>query len=379
VKKTSASSSRIPEKDLASPDVHDKTQHGGPSSCTICAEQELSDLLGVENELKRIECYKISRLGASTVASMVVFERGNPAKSAYRHFPVRSSASDEDNGFKSISELLHRRMSCLTPHLPTGVIIRRATRKEARKFYAICVALDRWIDEWNDGSVVFVAVRDEEIVAGAREWISSEGRSTIVDVWVREDERGARLGLALMSRTIYAISAQEVHIDCVPSLEPYYAELGFKKIDRTQTPDILEPDELPDSIVMALNKSESDVSSWSYATPDLIVLYGGKSLLSAVLDNVKLTDSTHIVGFGRQIELLIRPSGRSVVKHPPKTRKAGRGKGDVSPRNNKIHRNGIRYSFDIIRLPESSDAFHLVMRLRDEANRFAYEGASKLR
>ncbi len=178
---------------------------------------------------------------------------------AKNHSPSSPGITDEGGASKPMVEQRRRGPDSLAPQLPSGVVVRRATRKDARKFHAICSALDRWIDEWTDASLVYVAVRGEEVVAGAREWITSDGRSTIVDVWVKEDERGARLGHAVMRHMIDAVSAEEVYIDCVPSLEAYYAELGFKKIDRSLTPDILEPDELPGSIVMILSKSGSDV------------------------------------------------------------------------------------------------------------------------
>jgi GNAT superfamily N-acetyltransferase len=139
--------------------------------------------------------------------------------------------------------------------LPAGVEIRRPTQNDSGNFYAICVAMERWIDDWADDSLVFVAVRDGELVGGIREWKTCDERTVLVDLWVREDVRGCRLGHALIRRMIDAVSAQDVYLDCVRSLEPYYAELGFETMDRSLAPDILEADELPESIVMVLNKA----------------------------------------------------------------------------------------------------------------------------
>lgn len=60
------------------------------------------------NLFGRIECYDISHIsGTSTVASMVVFENGAPAKSEYRKFHIKSH--DQNNDVASMKEVLMRR------------------------------------------------------------------------------------------------------------------------------------------------------------------------------------------------------------------------------------------------------------------------------
>ncbi len=62
----------------------------------------------VVNLFGRIEGYDISNIsGTSTVASMVVFENGAPAKSEYRKFRIRSVSGTDD--FASLRETLIRR------------------------------------------------------------------------------------------------------------------------------------------------------------------------------------------------------------------------------------------------------------------------------
>jgi excinuclease ABC subunit C len=61
---------------------------------------------------KHIEAFDISNLaGKHTVASMVVFENGQPKKSEYRKFKIRSVAGSDD--FRSMAEVLERRMTGL--------------------------------------------------------------------------------------------------------------------------------------------------------------------------------------------------------------------------------------------------------------------------
>ncbi|MEZ4507260.1 MAG: excinuclease ABC subunit UvrC [Thermomicrobiales bacterium] len=72
------------------------------------ALHELSDALDLPRLPRRIECFDISNLqGTNTVASMVVFEDGRPAKREYRRFNIKSV--DGPNDFASMHEVIRRR------------------------------------------------------------------------------------------------------------------------------------------------------------------------------------------------------------------------------------------------------------------------------
>ena len=69
----------------------------------------LRDLLDLEVEPRRIECFDISNIqGSDVVASLVVFEDGLPRKPDYRTFRVRSLAGLPDD-FASMREVVGRR------------------------------------------------------------------------------------------------------------------------------------------------------------------------------------------------------------------------------------------------------------------------------
>src|SRR5947199_5662510 len=56
----------------------------------------------------RIECYGISHVqGTNQVASMVVFENGQPRRSAYRRFKIKHQEGNND--FLSMQEVIGRR------------------------------------------------------------------------------------------------------------------------------------------------------------------------------------------------------------------------------------------------------------------------------
>ena len=78
---------------------------------TTDALKELSDILNVEN-INRIEGYDISNIsGTNNVASMVVFENGEPAKKEYRKFKIKTVEGAND--FACLQETLKRRLQSL--------------------------------------------------------------------------------------------------------------------------------------------------------------------------------------------------------------------------------------------------------------------------
>jgi excinuclease ABC subunit C len=69
----------------------------------------LRDLLDLDVEPRRIECFDVSNIqGSDVVASMVCFEAGLPKKSEYRKFRVRGLAGVPDD-FASMREVVGRR------------------------------------------------------------------------------------------------------------------------------------------------------------------------------------------------------------------------------------------------------------------------------
>ena len=75
---------------------------------TVGAAENLGKILGMDRYPRRIEGYDISNTqGEQSVASMVVFIDGEPAKKEYRHFRIKTVEGAND--FASLYETLHRR------------------------------------------------------------------------------------------------------------------------------------------------------------------------------------------------------------------------------------------------------------------------------
>jgi excinuclease ABC subunit C len=69
---------------------------------------ELAGSLGLTGTCRRIECFDVSNIqGSDAVASMVVFEDGNPAPGQYRRFRIRTVEGPND--FASMHEVVRRR------------------------------------------------------------------------------------------------------------------------------------------------------------------------------------------------------------------------------------------------------------------------------
>lgn len=73
------------------------------------AVKRLAQVLDLPRLPERMECFDISHIqGTETVASMVVFEHGKPAKKEYRKFKLRTTEGKPDD-FKSMAEIMERR------------------------------------------------------------------------------------------------------------------------------------------------------------------------------------------------------------------------------------------------------------------------------
>lgn len=71
---------------------------------------QLQEFLRLKNIPNRMECYDISHIqGTDKVASMVVFVNGEPCKSHYRKFKIKTVEGNND--FASLQETLKRRLS----------------------------------------------------------------------------------------------------------------------------------------------------------------------------------------------------------------------------------------------------------------------------
>ncbi len=100
--------------ELAHSNAYDAmTKHGSEEERKLLrtsgAVKQLGELLNLPTLPNRIECFDISHIsGTDKVASMVVFEGGEPKKSHYRKFKIKTVEGNND--FASMREVLTRRL-----------------------------------------------------------------------------------------------------------------------------------------------------------------------------------------------------------------------------------------------------------------------------
>ncbi len=88
----------------------DKIKH--KDDMTVQACKRLKELLSLKRYPRRMECYDISHIsGVDKVGSMVVFIDGEPDKSSYRRFKIKTVEGNND--FASLKEVLTRRLDKL--------------------------------------------------------------------------------------------------------------------------------------------------------------------------------------------------------------------------------------------------------------------------
>ena len=94
-------------------------QQVGMTGRDATALEELRQLLGLEQTPSYIECYDISHTaGTDPVAAMVVFENGQPLRSAYRKFRIKEAQGGDD--YAAMAEVLSRRLEEYLQHQEKG-------------------------------------------------------------------------------------------------------------------------------------------------------------------------------------------------------------------------------------------------------------------
>ena len=312
------------------------------------ALEELKTVLKLADAPKRIECYDISHLsGTETVGSMVVFKKGEAYKPDYRQFRLRSTVGKIDD-YKSIEEVISRRLNYLPAKLPDGYKIRKAKKTDFG--FIEKTAKKEPINTLNlDYKQFYVLEKNKKIAGFGRLHSLSEKVDEISSLWVDKNERGSKFGHHIIRKLIDKSKNNRVYLECAKNFEDYYLNIGFEsliqppteiagKIARCRCADVIKQSKSTHGIVyMAYQKKKKDFSFESY--PDLIVIDGGKGQLSAaqqVLFNKGL--NIPIIGLAKENEEVFVP-GKS----------------------------------DHIGLSKNSDASYLLQRIRDEAHRFALE------
>jgi excinuclease ABC subunit C len=301
------------------------------------ALKELKEVLKLPEEPKRIECFDISHLsGTETVGSMVVFKKGRPMNADYRQFRLRTTV-DQNDDFKSMNEVVTRRLNYLPAKLPEGYKLRKAKKDDEK-------AIDEaWKNlEEKDVKQFHIIEHKNKVVALGRIHTLSEKVDELNGLWVSEKQRGKRLGYFILRKLIETSQKKRLYMFCNANLKEYYLKIGFELIHKApkemadkvrrviqQTGEPFEP------LYMAYQKRKKDRSFTAW--PDLMVIDGGKGQLSAAMEAIE--------GKGMKIPIISLAKREEEVFVPGKS--------------------------EPINLKNNSEGSYLLQRIRDEAHRFA--------
>jgi excinuclease ABC subunit C len=323
--------------ELAEKNAHEKAKQAeasweAESRNVEAALDGLRELLSLSGDPKRIEGYDISHTGGTeTVGSMVVMIDGKPRNDQYRNFTIHTMARGVIDDYRSLKEVLTRRLRHLTNAFEreraewekNGIIIGKARKADGAV-----------LPEGTDYKEWIVARHEEQIVARAR-LTGPLSATELRDIWTDESFGDGHLLPFLIRTILHSRKKGKVYTLVAPAYEQAYGSLGFRHVLK---PPAFIADRVTEEAGCFVydpiqNKTDSSLSS----CPDLLVIDGGKGQLNTVVDVLRnLRLDIPVIGLAKREEEVFVPD-RS----------------------------------DPVLFPQDSPAKFLLMRLRDEAHRFA--------
>ena len=312
--------------------------------------KELKKLLKLKDEPKRIECYDISHLaGTDTVGSMIVFTKGPPDKNMYRKFRVQS-VQDKPDDYKSLEEVLTRRLSRLTVKIAAkDYKLKKATKKTTPEIQEI-LKKEKLLTKDFDKQTHYHLEDPKKKIAGTLNLLEiNENIAELQGLYINPKHRGKKLGHKLITEVCLKSKAKRIYIACKKELAEYYARLGFEPI-KTIPKELKNAclkcrDITGQTIWYAIEKKRLKPDASFSKIPDLIVIDGGKGQLSSATKVLKkLKIDLPVISIAKQEEEIFLPTQKPSIK-----------------------------------LDRNSPTLKLIQRARDEAHRFAITYNRKLR
>lgn len=307
------------------------------------ALSRLAEVLRMKN-LKRIEGFDISHLsGNETVGSMVVFENGKPKREHYRHFKMRTVSGKPDD-YRSMEEVLMRRLKYLQKN--ESLRIAKARKKDSTLIKSWGTAV-KWSElmknpDWQNFYLLF---HKKKPVGMARLIAVKENIFMIEAVYVIPEYRGGLLSYTFMQKLIARIKNKKVrlYISVEDHLLNHWMTFGFVRV-HTAPDEVMKRNTFFEKLdntrytVLAYYPGQKKKIDPSFsATPDLLVIDGGKGQLSTALFVLKrLNQGIPAISLAKRLEEIYLPE-------------------EAAP----------------LLLSEGDEALKLLQRIRDESHRFA--------
>ncbi len=302
------------------------------------ALNELQASLKLSALPKRIEGYDISHLGGTeTVGSMVVMQNGKPANKEYRSFTLRTVKDGEIDDYKSLREVLRRRLRYLVDEREQwkakGITIAKALKKEQTRIAEILPGNG----EKTGKNICMVARKSDGTIIGCAKLTHEDAKTAMLSaIWIDKAHSKQRLEIAIIRALLHTRTAGKIYTVVTAETHDLLSELGFLAIENAPK-NIAKACKKCSGTPMVIEAHKSSVDASLTARPDLLVIDGGKGQLSAALDAMA------IIGIDLPVIALAKKQEEIFM----------RGKKDP------------------LILPQESPAKYLLMRLRDEAHRFS--------
>lgn len=212
------------------------------------ALENLAQLLGLPKIPKRLECYDISHLsGTHTVASMSVFENGFPKNNDYRHFKINLEEAGSPDDFKSMEEVILRRLKYLKPSIATkGIKITK-------------------------GKSEYLIKLEQEIVGKFKTLSESKLKTFII-----EFEHDNKHSEQIIKKITEKFKTRRLYLQVSDQHLRDYEKQGFQEV-KIEMP---EYQPLPEKTVVVYDTTRNYEDPSFKKIPDLIVIDGGKGQLS---------------------------------------------------------------------------------------------------
>lgn len=297
---------------------------------TASALEQLQSLLFLPTFPRRIEAYDISHLGGTeTVGSMVVFLGGKPAPDHYRSFTIQSLSRGDIDDYRSLKEVLSRRLSHLNASLTLeasrllqeGISLRRPRKADHS---AITEIFSQQCPEEpsipKNAQVSLVST--EQLIIGLA-CVHPLGKALFLScLWSDPSHANLRAVRALLRMVCKRAKKTKIYGAFLPSMEPLLLEMGFHLVSQGPEASLLALSHIrrhrpgyQKALLYAYDPRKQGIDRSLAAAPDLLVIDGGKGQLSAVqsvLSSMAL--SIPVIGLAkREEEVFVQGSSDPVA------------------------------------------------------------------
>lgn len=325
---------RIPEKgdkrkivELANKNAKVHSVNSSENIEKIDILKNIQSALKMNKKPRRIECFDISHFaGNNTVASKVVFFDGNPKKSEYRHYKIKTLKESEINDFKSMEEVVCRRLKSIQKQV-VNFKIKEYQKKINAKFQSSYINIKELyeIKNLNEEQIALIAIqyykKNNFLKIKLNKKIEPEEEIEIIKLIILQTEEKT-LKIKILKKDL--------------KFKILLKQILFKEEKNKEDLDYL-----------TMKISTKEFKDFTYQTPDLIVIDGGKGQLSSAFNS--------LVKLNMQDEITIC---------------------SLAKKEEEVF---IISSQNPINIKKNSPEGYLLQKIRDEAHRFAITYHRKLR